>query len=176
MDEYNEPVTLFRGVKLPASLLLGDLTVGDILTWWSFTSTTTTSDVLQSTDFLGIGKAGAKATVGKKRTVFHIKAFNGINIKPFSAISNEDEVLLRPGSQFVIDAINEWHYGVTEIQMHQVPSTVMPMDGKGADEGFYHLPAAGVAGDDVYSYTSIQAYMVPGALQLSDNADLQASA
>ena len=162
---FGEPVTLFRGVKLPVSQLLGDLKVGDTLTWWSFTSTTTTSDVLQSTDFLGIGKAGAKATVGKKRTVFHIKAFNGVNIKPFSAISNEDEVLLRPGSQFVIDGINEWHYGVTEVQMHQVPSTVMLMDQQGADEGVYDLPAE-AAGDEIYSYDPIQAYMVPGHLQL----------
>lgn len=156
------PVTLYRGVKMPASVLLGDLKEGDILTWWSFTSTTLTSDVLQSTDFLGIGKKGAKAVAGTKRTVFHIKAFNGINVKPFSAISDEDEVLLRPGSQFVIDGISEWHYGITEIRMHQVPSTVMPMDDEAADAGLYD------AANSIYDlataspvYDAIDDYMVP---------------
>lgn len=72
-DPFGGPVTLFRGVKLPATQLLGGLKVGEVLTWWSFTSTTTTADVLQSTDFLGIGKAGAKAAGGKKRTVFQIR-------------------------------------------------------------------------------------------------------
>eukprot|EP00729_Bicosta_minor_P001899 gene1899-1396_t len=56
-----EPVTLFRGVKMPASRLLGGLKEGDTLTWWNFTSTTTAPDVLQSTNFLGIGKKGAAA-------------------------------------------------------------------------------------------------------------------
>lgn len=119
------PVTLYRGVKMPASALLGGLKVGDTLTWYSFTSTTGEPDVLRSKNFLGIGKEGAAAVHGTKRTVFHIKGFNGINIKPFSAISEEDEVLFRPGSQFVIDGINEWHYGITEVTMHQVPSAVM---------------------------------------------------
>lgn len=153
------PVTLFRGVKMPASVLLGGLKAGDTLTWWSFTSTTTTSDVLQSTAFLGIGEEGAAASQSTKRTVFHIKAFNGINIKPFSAISDEDEVLFRPGSQFVIDGISEWHYGITEVRMHQVPSTVMPVDDEAVTAGLYDL--ANAVYDDSSVYDAIDDYMVP---------------
>ena len=74
-----EPVTLYRGVKMPASALLGELKVGDTLTWYSFTRTTADPDVLRSKDFLGIGKEGAAAVQGTKRTVL-------INTKPFSAI------------------------------------------------------------------------------------------
>ena len=132
------------------------------MTMWSFTSATTSPDVLRSTNFLGFGEEGAIAAGGKKRTVFHIKAFNGINIKPFSAIGDEDEVLFRPGSQFVIDGISEWHYGITEIRMHQVPSTVMPMDDEAADAGLYD------AANSIYDlataspvYDDIDDYMVP---------------
>jgi hypothetical protein len=114
--------------------------VGDVLTWWAFTSATTTADVLQAEAFMGFGKAGyvnstttplysyrcaqspcfiaatlspqtkaakAKAKQNKKtnagRTVFHIKALYGISISIYSAIPNEDEVLLLPGSRFMID-------------------------------------------------------------------------
>eukprot|EP00729_Bicosta_minor_P007638 gene7638-16976_t len=58
------PATLYRGVKMPASALLGGLRIGDTLTWYSFVSTTTDPDVLRSKDFLGIGKEGAAAVQG----------------------------------------------------------------------------------------------------------------
>ena len=154
-------VTLYRGVKRPASELLGNLQVGDVLTWWSITSTTTTADVLQSTDFLGIGKAGAKATAGgKKRTVFQIQSFSGINIKPFSGISNEDEVILRPGSRFVIDGITEWHYGVTEVRMHEIEPVPILIGTEAADEDAYDFPTPVVA-DGSMTYVDMDAYLVP---------------
>lgn len=112
-------LTLYRGVIMPASVLLGGSGVGDCITWWSFTSAARSPDVLRDENFLGIGKRGAKRG---QRTVFQIRADAGVNIQPYSAISEEDEVLLLPGARFVIDAINEWAYGVTEVQMHQVAS------------------------------------------------------
>lgn len=163
-------VTLYRGVKMPASSLLGGLGVGDTLTWWSFTSTTTTPDVLQSTDFLGIGNKGAAAARGIKRTVFHIKAFNGINIKPFSAINGEDEVLFLPGSQFVIEGTSEWHYGITEVRLRQVPSAVMSMDDEAADAGLYDMPAANSDGNlQSPLYDDIDDYMVPVPVNSGDD-------
>lgn len=162
-----EPVTLFRGVKMPASRLLGGLKEGDTLTWWNFTSTTTAPDVLQSTNFLGIGKKGAAAAGGVKRTVFHIKAFNGVNIKPFSAIGDEDEVLFRPGSQFVIDGISKWHYGITEVRMHEVPSAVMPA------EDYDSSGDAWVYGTPDEMYTPIGDYMVPGASSESNGINAE---
>lgn len=37
----------------------------------------------------------------------------GINTKDYSAIPGEDEVVLPPGTQFVVDTITPWKHGVT---------------------------------------------------------------
>jgi len=52
--------------------------------------------VLKTANFLGEQTAG---------TVFQIIAVTGINIKDYSAIPGEDEVVLPPGTQFVVDKI-----------------------------------------------------------------------
>lgn len=57
------PVTVYRGVTRSYLELLGGLGVGGRLTWWSFTSTTRTPDVLRTNQFLGIGSAGSLQSV-----------------------------------------------------------------------------------------------------------------
>lgn len=103
---------LFRGVKLPYKVILGEhIKVHDKVTWKQFTSCSTKANVLKCQNFLGEGVAG---------TVFQIITVTGVNIKPYSAIPDEDEILLVPGSHFVVDKITAWKYGVTEVRMREI--------------------------------------------------------
>lgn len=103
---------LFRGVKMDFKSILGsDVKVKDVKQWNQVTSCSTRSDVLKDDDFLGVGNAG---------TVFQIIAVTGRNIKPYSAIQDEDEMVLPPGSRFVIDAVTPCKDGVTEVRMRQL--------------------------------------------------------
>lgn len=98
-----------------------------MLTWWAFTSTTESSDVLRNPHFLGFD--------GDDRTVFVLKIKSGVRIKRFSnfggdeissddeeneGISDEDEVLIKPGTQFLITDITEFPGGVTQVSLTEV--------------------------------------------------------
>ena len=112
-------VKLFRGVKLPHKAILKqfdgasgeEVKVKDVVMWKQFTSCSTSPDVLKDANFLGEGTAG---------TVFQIIAVTGVNIKDYSAISTEDEVLLPPGSKFVVEKFTSWKHGVTEVRLRQI--------------------------------------------------------
>lgn len=67
--------------------------------------------MLKTANFLGEQTAG---------TVFQIIAVTGINIKDYSAIPGEDEVVLPPGTQFVVDKITPWKHGVAEVRLRQI--------------------------------------------------------
>lgn len=100
---------LFRGVKMDYKAILGsDVKTKDVKQWNQVTSCSTRPDVLKDADFLGVGNPG---------TVFQIIAVIGVNVKPYSAIEGEDEVVLPPGSRFVIDKITPCKDGVTEVRM-----------------------------------------------------------
>lgn len=112
------PVKLFRGVKMNYKDILktskgNAAKVKDVLQWNQFTSSSTSQEVLKEATFLGVGSAG---------TVFQIIAVQGVNMKPYSAIAKEDEVVLPPGSRFVIDSITPCKDGVTEVRMRQITS------------------------------------------------------
>ena len=76
--------TVWRGVR-------GDLrshyTQGDNVTWWAFSSCTSSINVLESEQYLG--------TSGP-RTLFAIECLNGKDIKHHSYFAQEDEILLLP--------------------------------------------------------------------------------
>ena len=121
-----------RGVAL-AELLCGKV-IGDTLTWWAFTSTTSDDDVLRDEAFLGSGE-GLEA-----RTVFKITTKTGVRIKNFSNFGadsdyymhpvdkygkiqggqNEEEILLSPGTTFIIDDIISYPNNITEVTMHEI--------------------------------------------------------
>jgi hypothetical protein len=75
----------------------GDLssqyTKGSEVTWWGFSSCTTSLNVLQSPLYLG--NVGAK-------TLFSIETFNGRKVDNHSQFHKEDEILLLPGSCFEV--------------------------------------------------------------------------
>lgn len=124
----NVEATVYRGVQgVPLATLLGGKNEGHMLTWWAFTSTTESSDVLRNPHFLGFD--------GDDRTVFVLKIKSGVRIKRFSnfggdeissddeeneGISDEDEVLIKPGTQFLITDITEFPGGVTQVSLTEV--------------------------------------------------------
>ena len=54
-------------------------------------------------------------------TVFQVISVTGVAIRKYSALPNENEVLLPAGSKFVVDKISEkTEHGVTEVRMRQL--------------------------------------------------------
>ena len=82
--------TVFRGIK--EHLAVGydkDKTI----VWWGFSSCTTSMSVLQADEFFG--------STGR-RTMFIIECKTARDIQNYSVFTNEDEVLLLPGTQFKV--------------------------------------------------------------------------
>ncbi|CAF1156957.1 unnamed protein product [Adineta steineri] len=82
--------TVWRGVRLDLRL---EYKVGATITWWGFSSCAESISVLESECFLG--QEG-------QRTLFSIKCFNGKKIRQHSSFEEENEILLLPGSQFIV--------------------------------------------------------------------------
>jgi hypothetical protein len=85
-----ESRTFYRGVKKNLSDIYCS---GKIMVWWSFSSCTSTIDVLEKEEFLG--KTGA-------RTLFVIECKSAKDIQRHSMYPNENEVLLMPATQFEV--------------------------------------------------------------------------
>jgi hypothetical protein len=84
---------------------------GTIITWWGFSSCTTSLEVLNDDRFLG--RTGT-------RTLFNIECQSAKSIKSFSFYPEEEEVLLPPGRQFqVIGCLNQGN-GLHIIQMKEI--------------------------------------------------------
>lgn len=130
------PGIVYRGVKRPYTDLLNGASFGGTLTWFSFTSTTADPKVLRKKEFLNatvnidpvtkavssvknLGIYGAAAQPSGK-TIFQIHTINGVNISPFSAEEDEDEIILPAGSTFRITGINDWHDGITEVRLREI--------------------------------------------------------
>jgi hypothetical protein len=86
----SHPLTVYRGVKLNLS---AEYSKGSIVTWWGFSSCTTSVDVLSNKQFLG--QTGT-------RTLFNIECQSAKSIKQFSIFPEEEEVLLPPARQFQV--------------------------------------------------------------------------
>ena len=129
-----EPVAcvVYRGVRQSLAETIGDLKVGDTLTWGAFTSSTLSPDVLRDPQFLGMD-----AELGE-RVVFEIKILTGVKIHHFSDkgsaaeyfqsgghgdvfAENEQEVLIRPGTKFRLVAITRRANNIVEVKMEEVP-------------------------------------------------------
>ncbi|CAF3797369.1 unnamed protein product [Rotaria sp. Silwood1] len=78
--------TVWRGLHLDLSK---DYPPGEKITWWAFSSCTTSLSVLESDLYLG--------NVGT-RTLFSIETINGRTIRSHSHFTTEDEILLLPGT------------------------------------------------------------------------------
>lgn len=84
--------TVWRGVRRDIS---DQFPPGAQVTWWTFSSCTTTLTVLENTLYLG--REGP-------RTLFSIEVFNGRKITSHSKYFGEDEVLLLPGTYMEVQS------------------------------------------------------------------------
>lgn len=82
--------TIWRGVRGNHT---DEYPPGHESTWWSFSSCTSTLNVLESNLYLG--KNGV-------RTLFSIEVFNGRNVRDHSHFTTEEEILLLPGTYFEV--------------------------------------------------------------------------
>ena len=160
-------LVVYRGVNQPHTLLLNGAKVGDVITWWSFTSTTSSPRVLRSQQFLNavvsikdgqisnVENQGVYANVTPaQKTIFQIVTCSGVSVHRFSAESHEDEVLLLAGSRFRVVDIIVWRHGITEVRLQQLANGV-----DGAADGI--RPAS----TDEGAFTPIDLYMTPDAAE-----------
>ncbi|CAF3941382.1 unnamed protein product [Adineta steineri] len=99
---------VYRGVTLDLS---AQYPKGSIVTWWSFSSCTTSIDVLRNEQF--VGQSGT-------RTLFSINCSSAKNIQRYSFSPVEKEALLPPARQFqVTDSLNSSN-GLHIIQLKEI--------------------------------------------------------
>ena len=84
--------TVWRGITQDLS---DNFPCGESVIWWKFSSCTTTMTVLNNNMYLG--DQGP-------RTLFSIEAINGRMIRGHSHFVDEDEILLLPGTQMVVQS------------------------------------------------------------------------
>ena len=84
--------TVWRGVTKDLS---ANFTPDASVTWWGFSSCTSTMTVLASSTYLG--------NTGP-RTLFSIEAINGRTIRAHSDFVSEDEILLLPGTHMIVQS------------------------------------------------------------------------
>ncbi|CAF1346971.1 unnamed protein product, partial [Didymodactylos carnosus] len=86
------PQTVWRGVTKNLSV---NFPPGTLVTWWAFSSCTTTLTVLENNIYLG--------NTGE-RTLFSVEAINGRTVQAHSHFVTEDEILLLPGTHMVVQS------------------------------------------------------------------------
>ena len=84
--------TIWRGVTKDLS---ADFPPGTLVTWWAFSSCTTTMTILNNNMYLG---------KRDPRTLFSVEAINGRTIRAHSHFVSEDEILLLPGTQMMVQS------------------------------------------------------------------------
>ncbi|CAF1191105.1 unnamed protein product [Rotaria sp. Silwood1] len=108
---------IYRGVNGNIS---SNFVKGKKLTWWGFSSCTRLLDVLSKEEFLG------KST---QRTLFYIECINGKLIQNYSYSSPADEeVLLLPGTEFLITGKKRANRGVTIVHLREIPARSRTLD------------------------------------------------
>ncbi|CAF3915491.1 unnamed protein product, partial [Adineta steineri] len=86
------PLSVWRGVTKNLST---QFPPGTTVVWWGFSSCTTEMTVLENNMYLG--NTGS-------RTLFSVEAINARTIRNHSHFVNEDEVLLLPGTQMIVQS------------------------------------------------------------------------
>ena len=84
--------TIWRGVAKDIS---AQFPPGTMVIWWGFSSCTTALPVLENNMYLG--SAG-------DRTLFSVEAINGRTVRAHSHFVTEDEILLLPGTQMIVQS------------------------------------------------------------------------
>ncbi len=103
-----EPLTVWRGVTKNLS---AEFPPGTPVTWWSFSSCTTSLPVLENNMYLG--------NTGE-RTLFSVEAINSRIIRNHSFFVTEDEVLLLPGTHMIVQSQLSPAPGLHIIHLRQI--------------------------------------------------------
>ena len=101
---------VYRGVDVCFSEL-EDCAKGCEVIWWALSSCSLEVEVLQSV----LPSNGG-------RTIFKVLCRNGVNIRRYSAIKRESEVILLPGTELRVESILSPAEGLTIVQMKQTDS------------------------------------------------------
>jgi len=112
--------TVYRGVKKNLLSKYKEK-IGKKEIWWSFSSTTVSISVLQNELFLG--KEG-------DRSMFIISGVSLRDISRYSAIPGEQELLLLPGTVFIVDSVLDSNLAVVQLKEHDsllCTSTALPL-------------------------------------------------
>jgi hypothetical protein len=109
-------ITVHRGVKLDLS---AQYSKGTIITWWGFSSCTTSLEVLNDERFLG--RTGT-------RTLFNIECQSVKSIKLFSLYPEEEEALIPPGCQFQVTGCLDLGNDLHIIQMKEIQPKFLPIN------------------------------------------------
>lgn len=99
---------VYRGIKKD---LTRDYRKGETIIWWGFSSCTSTMTALENEQFLG--------STGD-RTFFTIECANGKDVKKYSIVPNEDEILLPPARLFQIVSCLDQSDGLYMIQLKEI--------------------------------------------------------
>jgi hypothetical protein len=122
----SQRLIVYRGVKLNLS---AQYSKGSTVTWWGFSSCTTSVHVLSNDQFLG--QTGT-------RTLFNIECHSAKIVKQFSLFPEEEEVLLPPARQFRVMGCLHSGNDLHIIQLKEIqpkfplinpvpqPSTILP--------------------------------------------------
>ena len=86
------PLVVWRGVTRDVS---AQFPPGTMVIWWAFSSCTTALPVLENNMYLG--------STGE-RTLFSVETVNGRTVRDHSHFVTEDEILLLPGTQMIVQS------------------------------------------------------------------------
>jgi hypothetical protein len=158
---------------------------GDIITFTSFSTVSESPDIA---DFATIAEV---SEVAEQRIVLKIVTDSGIWIKPFSDLGTnvndyhgyqqfvpeieepkkeiEDPILLLPGIQYTIDAIDSFELGVTQVSLHEI----LPDSPCKYNCGFQTNDRTALA---EHHSTCSQFYMQPSVHRSGDNHAVQRDA
>ena len=117
---------VYRGVHMPLNQLIDSAHVGQEVQWWAFTSTSSS-------------KKFPKEFIGSTGTLFQINSNDGRDISQYSDADGEEEVILLPGSKFVVSTINPYSHGIEEVQMNQLEAVYNGIDGGDGESTQYRV-------------------------------------
>ncbi|CAF1479516.1 unnamed protein product [Rotaria sordida] len=103
-------LTVFRGVKLDLS---AQFQKGETVVWWGFSSCTTSIEILQMEEFLGMTG---------ERTMFTIQCHSARDIRKHAYYPSEDEVLLLAATEFEVKGILKQSHNLRTIQLQEIQS------------------------------------------------------
>jgi hypothetical protein len=120
--------TIWRGVNKDQSK---DFPAGTSVTWWAFSSCTTSLTVLENSVYLS--NAG-------ERTLFSVEAMNGRIIRAHSYFDYEDEILLLPGTYMEVHSqitpAPDLH--IIHLKQHTPTTTLLELPFEGSDTVINH--------------------------------------